>query len=149
VPSQDENENSHVDQDQAENEVERRVEVRLGRERDRASEQHGGDDDHERGEDHAGGVAHPCSTTLGTGEEHGLLRQHDGADRSAQPERDDDRERRQHEGTIGLGLQAWARAELEALEYAARDRTPLAPTGDDGPSRMLLELRRPVAERHG
>ena len=82
--------------DQAENEVERRVEVRLGRERDRASEQHDGDDDHERGEDHAGGVACPCPTTVGTGEEHGLLRQHDGADRSAQPERDDDCERRQH-----------------------------------------------------
>src|SRR5689334_7387428 len=32
APSRDENENSQVDQDQAENEVERRVEVRLGRE---------------------------------------------------------------------------------------------------------------------
>ena len=83
APSQDENENSHGDQDQAENEVERRVEVRLGRERDRASEQHDGDDDHERGEDDAGGVACPCPTTVGAGEEHGLFRQHNGADRSA------------------------------------------------------------------
>jgi hypothetical protein len=70
--------------------------VRLGRERDRASEQHDGDNDHERGEDHAGGVAYPCPTTVGACEEHGLLRQHDRADRSAQAERDDERERRQH-----------------------------------------------------
>ena len=96
APSQDENENSHADQDQADNDVERRIEVRLGRERDRASEQHDGDDDRECGQDHPGGVAHPCLTTVGAGKEHGLFRQHHRADRSAQAERDDDRERRHH-----------------------------------------------------
>ena len=46
----------------------------------------------------------------GAGEERGLLRQHDRADRSAQPERDNDRERRQHRPTIGLrpAGRAWA-----------------------------------------
>jgi fatty-acid desaturase len=58
TPSRDEYENRHVDQDQAHHEVERRVEVRLGRERDRASEHDDGDDHHERREDHTGGVVH-------------------------------------------------------------------------------------------
>ena len=75
------------EQRQAENEVERGVEVRLGRERDRASEEDYGGDDDQQDEDHTSGETRPCPITVGAGEQHGLLRQHDRADRSSQTER--------------------------------------------------------------
>jgi hypothetical protein len=57
-----------------ENEVERRVEVLLSQERDRSSEALDDNDDHERRQDHTGGVAHPGPRAVGTGEQHGLFR---------------------------------------------------------------------------
>ena len=92
------------DEQRAQHEVERRVEMRLLRERDRPAEEHEGAREHEQRQRRPGRVAAGRAPAVGSGEEHRLLGEHHRAEGSGEAERDDDPEDLQHGRIVGARL---------------------------------------------
>ena len=80
----------------ADDDVELRVEVRLGRQRDRPAEQDEDAEEDEQRQHRSGRVPACRSPTVGTGEDHGLLRQHHRAEGTGEAERNDEEQHLEH-----------------------------------------------------